>query len=184
LANAATLALAPVTTLGEPLSASRAGDRRLGYLIADAARESAGADFGLQNPGGVRADLPSGLVTYGDVHRVLPFDNNVVRLAISGQQLRQLVEQAGLDYYFSNLVIDYSSAADNRVVDLRFADNTPITDTGTYTLGLSDFLADGGDGFAMLPPLPRVAIGITLLDATLAYLRNLPVPVVLPMRTQ
>lgn len=186
LANAATLAKEPVTTLGETLLSGSPEDRRLGYLIADAARQSAEADIGMQNPGGVRADLLSGPVTYGDVHRVLPFDNKVVRLSLTGLQLRQLVEQADSNYYFSNLAIDYNRADEpgNRVLALRFTDNTPVIDTEIYTLGLADFLADGGDGFAMLPALPRVTLGATLLDATLEYLRKLAVPVVLPTRTQ
>ena len=88
-----------VTTLTEPLSASAAGDRRLGYLIADAARLLARADFGIQNPGGVRADLARGVILYGDLYRVMPFDNELVRLTLTGRQLRQLVEQAGPRYY-------------------------------------------------------------------------------------
>ena len=183
LADAKTLASEPVTTLDETLSASRDGDRRLGYLIADAVRGSAEADIGVQNSGGVRADLPRGLVTYGDVYRVLPFDNKVVRLSLTGLQLRQLVEQAYPSYYFSNLAIEYNPV-DESVLALRFSDNTPVIDADTYTLGLPDFLADGGDGLAMLTALPRVTLGVTLLDATLEYLRGLAVPVVLPMRSR
>lgn len=173
----------PVTTLSEPLSASATGDRRLGYLIAAAARLLARADVGMHNPGGVRADLPRGVISYADLHRVMPFDNAVVRLTLSGRQLRQLVEQAGTRYYFSNLHVDYDpeAAPGGRIVSLRFPDTMPILDDRSYSLATSDFLADGGDGFTMLATLPRDALGVTILDAVVEHLRGLPAPVVLPV---
>lgn len=183
LANATTLSREPVTILGEALSASATGDRRLGYLIADVARQAASADIGML--GGMRADLPAGPITYGDVHRVLPFDNAVVRLSISGLQLRQLVEQADSRYYFANLAITYDPAAapGQRVTELAFSDATPVRDEQIYALGTSDFLADGGDQLILLTTLPREAMGVSMLDATITVLRQLEVPVLLPART-
>lgn len=172
-----------VTTLAEPLSAAATGDRRLGSLIADAVRLLAGADVGMHNPGGVRADLPRGAISYADLYRVMPFDNAVVRLTLTGRQLRQLVEQAGSRYYYSNLHVEYASEAAPRGgrVSLSFPDTTPIRDDRSYSLATSDFLADGGDGFTMLSTLPRGALGVTLLDAVVGHLRKLPAPVVLPV---
>ena len=150
-----------VTTLDRPLPASTVGDRRLGSLIADAARLSAKADVGLHNPGGVRADLAGGQVSYADLHRVLPFDNAVVRLTLSGRQLRQLVSRTR-SYYYSNLALD----------SFTLADGTAIRDGGSYTLATNDYLADGGDGLTMLTTLPRDVIGVNLLDAVIAHLRK------------
>lgn len=92
----------PITTLAEPLSRDPNGDRRLGNFIAESYRLLAEADFGLHNPGGVRIDLPRGVIAYADIHRVMPFDNMVVRVRINGRQLRELVERSGPLYYFSN----------------------------------------------------------------------------------
>jgi 2',3'-cyclic-nucleotide 2'-phosphodiesterase/3'-nucleotidase len=150
-----------VTTLDEPFLASPTGDRRLGLLIADAARLSASADVGLHNPGGVRADLTRGQVSYGDLHRVLPFDNAVVRLKLSGRQLQQLVSRTR-SYYYSNLAVD----------SFTLGDGTAIRAEGSYTLATSDFLADGGDGLMMLTTLPRDVVGVSLLDAVISHLRR------------
>lgn len=173
----------PVTTIAEPLSASSTGDRRLGSLIADAARLLAGADVGMHNPGGVRADLPRGAISYVDLYRVMPFGDAVVRLTLTGRQLRQLVEQAGSRYYYSNLRVEYDSKAPPRAgsVLLSFPDTTPIRDDRSYSLATSDFLADGGDGLTMLSMLPRDALGVAVLDAVIGQLRKLPAPVVLPV---
>lgn len=172
-----------VTTLAEPLSASATGDRRLGSLIADATRLLARADVGLQNPGGVRADLPGGVVSYADLHRVMPFGNAVVRLTLTGRQLRQLVEQAGPRYYYSNLHVEYNAegAPCVRSVSLRFPEATPIRDDRSYSLATTDFLADGADGLTMLSTIPRDALGVTLLDAVIGHLRTLPSPAVVPV---
>ncbi len=172
----------PVTTLAEPLFADPSGDRRLGQLIADSGRLLAKADFGLHNPGGVRFNLPRGAISYADIHRVMPFDNMVVRLSLTGRQLHQLVERAGPRYYFSNLRVEFDMAAapSSRVVSLTFADGAPVIDERSYSLATVDFLADGGDGFDILTGLPRDALGVSILDAVVKRLRELPAPVSLP----
>lgn len=171
-----------VTTLAEPLSRSASGDRRLGYLIAEAQRVAADADVGLHNPGGVRADLQPGPVSYLDLHRVMPFDNTVVRLTLTGRRLRELVERVGPRYYVSNLRIERDSLTTQggEATVLSFPDGTPILDDRTYTVGTNDFLADGGDALTILTELPREDLGVSLLDALVEYFRELPSPLVPP----
>jgi 5'-nucleotidase len=170
-----------VTTLAEPLLNSATGDRRLGQLIADSERRTAAADFALYNPGGVRAELPAGPITYGDLHRVLPFGNMLVRVALSGLQLRRLVEQTGPQYYYSNLSVQYDTVTGGgRTANVRLVDGARLDDDAVYTLALPDFLADGGDGLSILTGLPRAALNLTVLDAVIERLRELPAPVVLP----
>lgn len=65
----------------------------LGNLFADALRESTpGADISINNNGfaGLRADLPAGLLTFGRLYDVFPFDNRVVRLSLTGAQLERV----------------------------------------------------------------------------------------------
>jgi 2',3'-cyclic-nucleotide 2'-phosphodiesterase (5'-nucleotidase family) len=183
LRTAAALGGVRVTTLAEPLSASPAGDRRHGTLIAESIRLTGEADFGLHNPGGVRIDLPGGDISYAQLHRVMPFGNAVVRLTITGQQLRELAERTGPRYYHANVVIEYPTDPDAPSfgrASLTFPDGTPVLEDRAYTLATNDFLADGGDGLSMLSALPREAIGVTVLDAVVHHLRTLPTPVALP----
>jgi 2',3'-cyclic-nucleotide 2'-phosphodiesterase (5'-nucleotidase family) len=168
---------APVTTLAERLSSSATGDRKLGTLIAEATRLIAEADVGFHNPGGTRADLPAGPITYADVHRVMPFDNAVVRLALEGRDLRRLAEQAGPRYYFAGLRVTFEDASGGRRAASLTLDGGPVQDDATYMLATNDFLAEGGDGFLMLADIPHEPIGITVLDAVVRQLRELPAPV-------
>src|SRR6059036_4027074 len=66
----------------------------LGRLIADAQRNVAKADVAIVNNGGIRADLPAGTVTYGDLYAVQPFQNRLVRLFARGKVLKQALEHA------------------------------------------------------------------------------------------
>ena len=50
-------------------------------------------DFGLYNMGGVRADLPKGLVTYGDVLDVAPFENRISFVTLKGDVVLDLFRQ-------------------------------------------------------------------------------------------
>jgi 5'-nucleotidase len=65
-------------------------------LFADALRaQTPGAEIALSfgsGPGGLRADLPQGRITFGALYDVFPFDNRVVRLTLTGAELQQVLE--------------------------------------------------------------------------------------------
>ena len=50
-------------------------------------------DIGIYNMGGVRADLPKGVVTYGDVLDVAPFENKISFITLKGDVLLELFGQ-------------------------------------------------------------------------------------------
>jgi 2',3'-cyclic-nucleotide 2'-phosphodiesterase/3'-nucleotidase/5'-nucleotidase len=175
----------PVTTLR--LNLRRDGDEYpLGRLVADAYQNMGRADVGLINSGGIRADLAAGPVSYGALYEVLPFRNRVVRLSVSGALLRQMLEQAlasgSPDVHVAGLQVWYDPAlaSGHRIRRVRLASGRDLDPGQTYTAALSDFLADGGAGYAMLPGLPRIDTGLVDLDAVIAYLSVLHKPVDAP----
>ncbi len=171
-----------VATLAAPLV--RRGDQYpLGNLIADADRAAAGSDVALVNNGGIRADLPAGPVTWGQLFEVEPFQNFVARLTVSGAVLRATLEHAlgaaDARAHVSGVVVRVNAAAPpgQRVVALTLADGRPVLDTARYTLAVPDFVAAGGSGYAMLRAVPSQNTGIVDLDALTGYLARLPQPV-------
>ena len=50
-------------------------------------------DFGVYNMGGVRAALPKGTVTYGDVLDIAPFDNKIAFTTLSGADVLALFRE-------------------------------------------------------------------------------------------
>ena len=187
LVAAASLAIAPLTsrvvaTLAAPLD--HEGDQYpLGNLIADADRAAAGSDVALVNNGGIRADLPAGPVTWGQLFAVEPFQNFVVRLKVSGALLRQTLEHAlgaaDARAHVSGVRVrvDASAPPGQRVMAMTLADGRPVLDTAQYVLAAPDFVAGGGSGYAMLRAVTAENTGIVDLDALLAYLARLPQPV-------
>jgi 5'-nucleotidase len=68
------------------------GESALGDFLADSLREAVGADVALLNPGGLRADIDAGPLTFGDVYEVLPFDNTVAFVTMSGDELKRFLQ--------------------------------------------------------------------------------------------
>lgn len=64
----------------------------LGDFCADAFRLVTGADVGVINGGGIRAQLDKGQVTYNDIFSVYPFNNTVVVAEVTGQQILDFLE--------------------------------------------------------------------------------------------
>jgi 2',3'-cyclic-nucleotide 2'-phosphodiesterase (5'-nucleotidase family) len=175
-----------VARLKFPLRRERGGEYGLGRLIADAQRNHGRADVAIMNNGGIRADLPEGPVTWGDLYRVQPFQNRLQRLTVRGGVLLQALEQcvAGeqLDCHVSGVEVWYDPRRQSgeRVTRTRLTAGTGIDRGETYTLAVSDFMATGGSGFAMLAAAPAHDLDLVDLDALIRYLAVLRAPVEAP----
>ncbi|MGS0688088.1 bifunctional metallophosphatase/5'-nucleotidase [Nakamurella sp. GG22] len=175
----------------EKLFGAFLGESPLGNVIADAQlaatndEQSAVAAF--MNPGGVRADLNAGPVTYEEAFNVQPFANNLVTLDLTGAQIQCLLEQqfvVGRTLQPSSTVsyvVDpagvIGTVADPCSGDVVRDDSvrlggTPITDTATYRVTVNNFLAGGGDGFSVLTGGTNAVTGVIDLDAFTAYLTD------------
>lgn len=82
----------PITKNGIRIVRSR--ETGIGDLCADAFREAAKADIALINGGGIRADLPAGEITYGDIISVMPYGNSLCCVKASGQEILDALEAA------------------------------------------------------------------------------------------
>lgn len=175
----------PVTTLR--LNLRRDGDEHpLGRLIADAFRNMGRADLAVINSDGIKSDLQAGVVTYGALYEALPFRNRVMRLTITGAVLREVLEHAvaggSPDIHVAGLQVWYDPGrpVGQKVQRVRLTAGANLDPNRIYTLAVSDFLADGGAGYAMLTGLPRIDTGLVDLDAVIAYVSVLRKPVDAP----
>jgi 5'-nucleotidase len=147
---------------------SPAGESALGDVIADSQLEAtAAADFGgskvaFMNPGGIRVDLlDDGSVTYNDLYSIQPFANTLVVKTMTGQQIKDLLEQQfdnakpgedkilqvsnGFTYSY-----DRSKPAGSRVDASSIAiAGVPVAATDSVRVTMNNFLATGGDGFTV-----------------------------------
>lgn len=133
------------------------------------------------NFGGIRAPLPAGPLRYGQIFEVLPFDNHVVALQLTGAQLEQmLLEPVKAGHGSAQLAgarIDTVAGAPKVVLDSGAA----LVPDKLYRVATNDFLADGGDGLkelmAQVPKEQREDRTTLMRDAFLDYLKTLPQPV-------
>ncbi|MBP0495374.1 bifunctional metallophosphatase/5'-nucleotidase [Pararoseomonas indoligenes] len=143
-----------------PNETCRDGECALGNLVAEAAlARSPGAEIAIVNGGGLRAGLPAGTLTYGDVLAVLPFGNTLATLTIRGGALRAALENglsrlpgpAGRFPHLAGLRVTFDPAAPpgQRLREARTADG-PLDPDRAYRVVTINFMRGGGDGYAVL----------------------------------
>ncbi|MEU1250969.1 bifunctional metallophosphatase/5'-nucleotidase [Micromonospora arida] len=178
-----------ITKTQETLFGTTLGESPLGNLIADAqlaaTDDEQNAVAAFMNPGGVRADLNAGPVTYEEAFTVQPFANNLVTLDLTGAQLYCVLEQqfvTGRTLYPSatvGYVVDPAGTtgtvadpcAGTRVVRGSLTiGGTPVDTAATYRVTVNNFLAGGGDGFSALTGGTNLVTGQIDLDAFVDYL--------------
>ena len=161
----------PVAELSADIDGSRetcrAGECEMGNTVTDAMLAEVahqGIRVALTNGGGLRASMGAGTATLGDVLTVLPFQNTLYTLEVSGETLLAALEHgvndveegagrfpqvAGLRFR-----LDLSVAPNSgRVADVEVMGSDgweALEPTQTYGLVTNNFMAGGGDGYAML----------------------------------
>lgn len=100
-------------------------------------------DFAMLNFGGIRAQLPEGNVTVGNIYALSPFDNYLVLIDVKGSELRKALMKftdkfsapmAGIKMVYRN----------GRPVKILIG-GEPLSDTKTYRMITLNFIAEGGD---------------------------------------
>jgi 5'-nucleotidase len=155
----------------------------LGRLVADAQRAALNTDVALMNPGGIRAGLPRGNVSWGDLFALQPFGNQLVKVRLSGAELLQILEQqwgrsgeprllhvSGMTYQWQHARQPHVLAASVRIGD------QPLHPDTSYSLAVNSYLAAGGDGFSHLAALRDQTVGADELEALVRYIEGLPQP--------
>jgi 2',3'-cyclic-nucleotide 2'-phosphodiesterase (5'-nucleotidase family) len=136
----------------------RYAETNVGDLVADSYRIITGADFAMTNGGGIRVDLPKGQLTYGDLITLMPFENHICMVDITGAQLKDLLEDctkhtpvefgdfpqvSGIKF-----TIDKRRTEGDRITDMVILNKTgnyePVVMDRTYNLATIDYCVTGG----------------------------------------
>ncbi len=164
-----------------PLKKARGIETALGNLITDAMRA---ADLGdgrqsviaLHNDGGIRADLDAGQITYAELYSVLPFDNSLIGLDLTGAQVLEMLEDSitdrGSEVQVSGLTFVYnpSKARGQRVLEARI-NGQPLDPTGIYRVVTIDYLYSHPQYKDSLGQGANVTYGGLALDAVIDHIR-------------
>ncbi|MCX6502799.1 MAG: ExeM/NucH family extracellular endonuclease [Microbacterium sp.] len=172
---------------------NRAAQSTLGNLVADSlvaslsAPERGGAQIGLVNPGGLRADLftgADGVITYAEANAVLPFVNNLWTTTLTGAQFKDVLEEQwqpdGSSRPYLQLGVsanvsytsDPSAPRGQRITGI-WIDGQAIDPAASYRVGSFNFLLTGGDNFTTLAEGTDTRdSGLIDRDAWIAYLSD------------
>ena len=177
-------------TVNDPETGERAvrnSETNLGDLCADAYRAMTGADIGLINGGGVRANIAAGDITYGNIIDVQPFGNSLCVVEATGQQILDCLEMgavhapeenggfmqvSGLSYTVNTYIPSSVTTDENgnftgvdgeyRVKNV-LVNGEPLDLEKLYTVASHNYLLlNGGDGMSMFKDCNMIAKEIAL----------------------
>jgi 2',3'-cyclic-nucleotide 2'-phosphodiesterase (5'-nucleotidase family) len=158
-------------------------------LVADMIlRAAPGADAAFSNAGAIRAALPAGLLRFGAIYEMFPFDNTVAMIGMRAEQLAAIVEK---NLRANNGLLSLAgvrAAASCRDQELRVqlyaASGKVIDPKRKLRVATSDFLARSGDGLLVGMQLEEGAISVArdklVRDALIAGLQAYPGATVSP----
>lgn len=154
---------------------SKAPETLLGNFVVDLVLEYAQQNVASEqvqmcilNIGGLRNSLPKGPITKKNVFELMPFDNELVILDLSGKQVMQMV-----DYLkekpqpFSGFTINC-----NKQLCEIYVANAIFDENKMYRIITSDFLADGGDLMYFLKTDKRENLNVKLRDVILQHIEK------------
>lgn len=143
-----------LTTAAPALTHDRWQLSPMGCYAADVLRAAFKADVAFVNGGALRDNLPGGRVTAGDLHRVLPFRDNVETGRMTGRAIRELLEYGLFNtkvgvLQFSGLKVqtDATRPLGGKIQRLTLADGSELHDGAWYKVAANSFLAAGGDQY-------------------------------------
>jgi 5'-nucleotidase/UDP-sugar diphosphatase len=134
----------------------RTRETNLGDLIADIMREKSGAQVAIINGGGIRTSINKGVIRVRDVYSVLPFNNYLIAIRLTGRQLQEalehgvsgLEEKAGRFPQVSGLSFTYDPRAPSGSrIKAVVVGGQPLAPDQDYVVATNDFLVVGGDGY-------------------------------------
>ncbi len=129
-------------------------------------------DLSICNYGGIRIPMiPAGPLKVGDIYELMPFDNYVVTMELTGKTLTKLLKQIA-DYGGWPVSSSLQMEIVNGKIDKALIHGNHISPQKTYFVVLSDYLADGGDRLDFLISLPRVNLGVFYRDALIAVAKS------------
>lgn len=174
-----TIATTPLRRFGDS-----GGDSPLGNLVAEAMqyRRFIETEFCVTNSLGIRTDILEGPITYEQMYNVMPFENTITTMTLSGLEVQELFDFAtrssaerGCNSQIQVSGVTFTmNCRTGKAEDIVIA-GVPLSSTGAYDMCTNNYMAAGGSGFRVLKRnTTKVDTGIPIREAVIAYLRDIP----------
>ena len=134
--------------------------------------DSAMVDIAVFNKGGLRNALPKGNITVGNIFELMPFDNELIILKLSGSQVKdmfnKIAEKGGIPVGGMTLLINKTTASNITIK------GKPFDETKDYWVVTSDYLANGGDNYTFFKNAKeRKVMNVLLRDVIINYCKDI-----------
>ena len=139
-------------------------------------------DVAITNKGGLRSDMNKGVITFGDIYNVYPFENNLVTLTLNGQQMLKLFDEMARvgGEAISGARMEMVRAGDSVYCGALMVGGRDVrgSDDGwksrEYRIVTINYLAQGNDGLSILAQgYDRREYAITLRQLIVDYISAL-----------
>lgn len=158
------------------------GHTNLGHLLTAAMLNETQADISLINGGTIRDSIDVGMITKGDVLKVLPFSNHIVTVEMTGKQLIEILNKglvigSGRFLHFAGLLLEAKLVQEAgcpdryEVLSVQF-NQQPLELTQTYVVAMNDFMVAGGDDYQMSQSSNLLNSFGTLDEALISYVKE------------
>jgi len=153
-------------------------DTAMGNWMTDIMRASLDADVAIQNTFGIRDDLDAGDVSLRDLFRIMPFDNTLVRVELSGADLtdwiRQTLRVNRTFLQVSGMQVLFTAAPDGQSVqNVRVqVGGKPVDPKRMYRIATNDYLASGGGAGQFIKGRTQHDTGKSLRAVVADYVQN------------
>lgn len=158
------------------------GHTNLGHLLTAAMLNETQADISLINGGTIRDSIDVGMITKGDVLKVLPFSNHIVTVEMTGKQLIEILNKglvigSGRFLHFAGLLVEAKLVQEAgcpdryEVLSVQF-NQQPLELTQTYVVAMNDFMVVGGDDYQMSQSSNLLNSFGTLDEALISYVKE------------
>ncbi|GAA4444482.1 hypothetical protein GCM10023188_46530 [Pontibacter saemangeumensis] len=129
-------------------------------------------DMATTTNGGLRVPIPLGAVKVGTIFELMPFENELVVLTLTGATVQAFFDKAA-EAKFAPIANATYSVQNGKALDIKIG-GMPFDPSQTYTLVTSDYLAGGGDNLGMFKnALKTEKVGLMMRDAILQHIRQL-----------
>ncbi len=160
------------------------GDSQLGNLTAEAMqyRRYIETDFCVTNSLGIRTDILEGPLTYEQMYNVMPFENTITTMTLSGLEVQELLDFAtrssaerGCNSQIQVSGISFTmNCRTGGAEDIKIG-GVPLSPDGAYDMCTNNYMANGGSGFRVLKRnTTKTDTGIPIREAVIAYIRDIP----------
>jgi len=157
---------------------NRTGESNEGNLLCDAMKQETGTAIAFFNSGGIKITIPRGKITMEKIYELLPYDNVLITMDLTGQQIQELLEHGAtmphggiLQASGISVTYDLKKPVGKRVVTVCVGDS-PLNLRNVYTVTTNDFLAAGGDGYTTFKEGKKIRYGDNLRDVFVEYIKK------------